>query len=39
MSAYFDIWGISTDANIGLHGYSGNGTISAGDFTLSNEIT
>lgn len=39
LSAYFEIWGLLTDTNIGLHGYSGDGNISGGDFTLSNEIT
>ena len=38
-SATLNLWGVISDFNIGVHGYTGNGTLEAADFALTNEIT
>lgn len=38
-SATLSLWGVISDNNIGVHGYTGNGTLEPGDFSLTNEIT
>lgn len=36
--ATLNLWGGITDLNIGVHGYTGNGTLETADFTLTNQI-
>ena len=38
-SATLNLWGGVADLNIGVHGYTGNGTLETADFTLTNLIT